>query len=452
MTEEVKAEAESKAVEAELESSAAAETEAAEDSVETAGEGSEAADSADATSAEEEPSRVEAKRQSLVSRSGSCDMRVGQDLNDLLGTYLKQVAGKPRRTLLVRGATTSPELVELCRRSLVDQDYDVRQYEAPAGRDARGYAFVTQLTETLAKESITSEDPIVVVGDGDLISGVLFAASTWLGGCVLAAVPTTLDAMVEVLPTPRSVDTPSMPNALFAKGNVRLALCDIDNLPADSADGTPNPEKLMGYATMVASAMAAGKNTFSDLALAADDILAGDLGALTSQILDVSKARARVAGSTALAMRQGVLYGISFAEALAKCLKTQEVDAGRYLVDQDPCEGRLLAEGMRIAARLSAARSPEKPELVDLVFTQDGLLDKLGLTEVACVVDPVQLKEALRAGEFARKNRFMLAIPMDYGRVRLSNIEDELLEQNLAAWCKSRRKLARRRAKEAAGE
>lgn len=376
-------------------------------------------------------------------------MRVGQDLNDLLGTYLKQVAGKPRRTLLVSGATAAPELVERCRRSLVDQDYDVCQFEAPCGRQARSYAFTSQLISALATEGITSEDPIVVVGDADLISGVLYTSLTWLGGHVLAAVPTSLDAMVEVLATPRSIDIPEMPDALLGKGLVRLALCDLDNLPASTQDAQAKASVLMGYATMVATAMASGKNTFSELALAADGILANDLGVLAKQIADISKARVRIAGSSALAMRQGVLYGAAIARAIGKCLKTQEVDSQCYLVDSEVCQGRILAEGMRIAARLSAARSPEKPELVDLVFTQDGLLDKFELTEVACVIDPEQLLETLRASEFARKNRFMLAIPMDYGRVRLSSIDDELLVQNLAAWCKSRRKLARRRYKEA---
>lgn len=396
----------------------------------------------------DEPKRVAPHRQSLVLRSGSCDMRVGQDVVALLGQTVRQISGKPRRSLLVYGSEVSPELVEECRRALVDLTYDVCKAEAPAGRAARSFEYVTELTSTLAKEGITADDPVVVVGDADLISGALFVTSTWYGGCVLAAVPTTLDAMVEVLATPRSIDIPGAPEALLAKGSVRLALCDVDVLLGDAQGQASDDATLMGRAVMVSSALVASKTAFSDLAVAADAILASDPEALTDVIMSMSKARSRTAASSALAMRQSVVYGFGIARALAICIAEQNADPERYLVDREPCSGRLLAEGMRIAARLGAAYKPEKPELVDLVFAQDGLLEKFGLEEIACVVDPELLLVKLREVEFARQNRFMPAIPLDYGRVRMTSLDEDLIAEHVAAWCKSRRKLARRRFKE----
>lgn len=397
--------------------------------------------------ATQEPERVAPRRQSIVLRTGSCDMRTGQDVNELLGQVLKQFSGKPRRVLVVSGPEVSPELIEECRRSLVSMDYDVRQTTAPAGRAARSLAYATKLQATLAAEGITADDPVVAIGDADLISGALYVTSSWFGGCILAAIPTTLDAMVEVLPTPRSIDTPEAADALLAKGNVRLALCDIDNLPKEAAGEPLCASTLMGRAILVASAVISSTTSFTDLGAASDAFVENDPEALTKVIMDLSKARGRVVSSTALAMRQGSLYGIGIARALRVCIDEQQVDAERYLVDA-PCDGELLAEGLRIAARLGAAVKPEKTELVDLVFAQDGLLDKFGLHEVACVIDPEALLAKLREVEFTRQNRFMPAIPADFGRVRLTSVDDELLAEHIGAWCKARRKLARRRFKE----
>lgn len=400
-----------------------------------------------AAEASDEPERVVPRRQSLVLRGGSCDMRVGQDAALLVGSLTKQVAGNPRVALLVSGPEVSSELVESCRRELVNTGYDVRQTVAPAGRVARNIAYACSLMGTMAQEGITADDPVVVVGDADLISGALYVTSMWYGGCILVAVPTTLDAMVEVLSTPRALDTPEAKDALLTKGTLRMALCDIDNLDSELC-----PSTRYGRAIMAATAMASSKNAFSDFAVASDAFLTGDAEALTKCIADLSKARSRLAGSSALAMRQSVNYGLSIARALSQCISEQDVDTERYYIDENPCEGLLLGEALRISARLAAAYKPDNPELVDLVFTQDGLLDKLGLPEVACVVDPEKFLAKLREIEFARANRFMLPIPLDYGRVRLTKLDDELLQEHLAAWCKSRRKLARRRAKEAAGE
>lgn len=391
-----------------------------------------------------EPERIAPRRQSLVLRSGSCDMRVGQDALDLLGQCLKAVSGKPRKTVIVEQAGTSDEVVELCRRSVIDAGYEVASLEAPAGRAARNIAFANTLTAKLVAEGITADDPIVVIGDGDAISGALYVSSTWRGGCVLAAVPTTLDAMVEVLPTPRALDLEGAQEALLAKGNVRLAICDIDIIPRDGAT------TLLGYAYMIATAVVSSKATFSDFAVCADKLLAWDPETVTKCIMDSSKARCRVASSTAIAMRQGVGYGQNFARALERCISSAEVDTERYAVDTNPCFAALVGEGLRIAARFAAAYKPEKSELLDMVFTQDGMLDKFGLKEVACVVDPEQFVSELRAVEFERSNRFMPAIPLDYGRVRLTTLDDEVIAEHIAAWCKSRRKLARRRAKELA--
>ena len=95
----------------------------------------------------------------------------------------------------------------------------------------------------------------------------------------------------------------------------------------------------------------------------------------------------------------------------------------------------LLADGMRFAARLAVATDALS---VDDMFTQDELLERLGVGTTEVPVDPDELVAALRAERFRRSRRFMLALPRSLGRVRLSIVDDDLLAEHVAAWCSSR--------------
>lgn len=376
---------------------------------------------------------VVVRRQSLATRMGVCDMRVGVGATAQLGEALRGVVGKPRRVLVAHSADVPADVVEEARRSLIDTGFEFHQLELAGGRASRNLDEATRVFEALASHSITADDAIVAVGDAGLISTLVFVASTWCAGTVLAAVPTTLDGMVDVTVTPRALDVSAASEMLLAKGVVRLAVCDPANLP----DAPDDPGTLMGRAVLVAGAVTAGETTFSELAVRADGIVAQDADTLVDEVLDITKSRCRVASSTALAVRQGLLLGMGFARAIGRCLDA----AG----SQDtPGEGRLLAEGLRIAARLAVAHQEKDAEaLLDLVFAQDALLERFGLAEVPCDLDADDVLAALRAEELSRSNRFMLALPLDFGRVRLTNVPDDLLYQHLKAWCKARRKLKR---------
>lgn len=376
---------------------------------------------------------VVVRRQSLATRMGVCDMRVGVGATAQLGEALRGVVGKPRRVLVAHSADVPADVVEEVRRSLIDTGFEFHQLELAGGRASRNLDEATRVFEALASHSITADDAIVAVGDAGLISTLVFVASTWCAGTVLAAVPTTLDGMVDVTVTPRALDVSAASEMLLAKGVVRLAVCDPANLP----DAPDDPGTLMGRAVLVAGAVTAGETTFSELAVRADGIVAQDAETLVDEVLDITKSRCRVASSTALAVRQGLLLGMGFARAIGRCLDA----AG----SQDtPGEGRLLAEGLRIAARLAVAHQEKDAEaLLDLVFAQDALLERFGLAEVPCDLDADDVLAALRAEELSRSNRFMLALPLDFGRVRLTNVPDDLLHQHLKAWCKARRKLKR---------
>lgn len=371
------------------------------------------------------------RRQALSLRTGVCDMRVGAGAIDQTGQNLRMVVGKPRRVLMVSGSDVDAGILQRVERSCVDAGFEIRPCTVAAGRACRSLDEATRLYGELHDHGITADDAIVGVGDADVLSLLAFVASTWCGGCALCGVATTLDGMVDVPVTLRALDAGGAAEMLSARGNIRLLMSDVEGTDLAS----PTAGTLMGRAVMVAGAVAAGQRSFSDLAVKADEVCAQDAAALAGQILELTKVRCRVASSSAVAIRQGMGYGLELARALGACLDRQ----GR----SDVCEGRLLAEGLRIAARLAAAMDGGQAH-VDFVFAQDGLLDKFGLAEVACDIDPDELLATLDATRLERTNRLMLALPLDYGRVRLAAPEPELLRAHLTGWCLARRKLLAR--------
>ena len=230
---------------------------------------------------------VVVRRQSLATRMGVCDMRVGVGATAQLGEALRGVVGKPRRVLVAHSADVPADVVEEARRSLVDTGFGFCSLELADGRAARNLDEATRAFEALASHGITADDAIVAVGDADLISTLVFVASTWCAGTVLAAVPTTLDGMVDVTVTPRALDVSAASEMLLAKGVVRLAVCDPANLP----DAPDDPGTLMGRAVLVAGAVTAGETTFSELAVRADGIVAQDADTLVDEVLDITKSR-----------------------------------------------------------------------------------------------------------------------------------------------------------------
>lgn len=391
------------------------------------------------------------RRQSLSLRGGACDMRVGAGALERVGNDLKPIVGNPNRAVLVHGAEVRADDVEVARRCLVDAGFSVSLLAAPAGRAVAALPFVNEVYGTLARAGVTADDAVVAIGDAGLISALVFACSTWCGGVALCAVPTSLDGMVEVPVTPRPLDLGSegdvegrgVDMVLCRSSFPRLLVCDTlrwggasDGAPSGAVVTTGGPDvgapldegALMGRAVLVATAVAAGERSFSDLALRADGLLSGDGEALADELLDITKGRARLFTSSAVAIRQGLSYGTELARGLASLLP-------------GVAPSLLLGEGLRFASRLAVAHQGKGAELV---FAQDALLDKLGLPEVPCELDPDAVLDSVKRAAFQRSNRFMVAMPLDYGRVRLTAAPDDMLREHLGAWCKARRKLARR--------
>ncbi|MDO4538418.1 MAG: 3-dehydroquinate synthase, partial [Coriobacteriales bacterium] len=269
-------------------------------------------------------------------------------------------------------------------------------------------------------EQITCDDLCVAIGDARLISLAAYVCNSWCGGVALEAMPLDEVAFLEGALIPRALDVGDKTQMVDVRPNVHHALLDL------SLAVSPVDSEAARYARvlMVGAAVIGSEREFSDLWDSADALMADDPEVLSERLFSAAKIRGQTIASTALAVRQAIDYGKVFASAIEQ-------------LTHGACAPSVaLAEGMGFAARLSVAQ--EKLELDDML-AQDDLFDMLGIGALQCDIDPAELVAALKAERFARSNRFLVALPFGFGRVRMASVEDELLAEHAAAWCAAHR-------------
>lgn len=356
-------------------------------------------------------------RQWVALRNASLDVRGGIGLSGHVAKDLRSVVGKPHACALMGEPGADPALLDTYHRDLSSAGFEVRPVDMPEG--GCDLARVQAIAEALGEAKITGDDLVVVIGGEVALSCAALACSLWCGGVGLVEVPTDAAAALTVSVTPRALDMPGAPRMLSHDGTARFSVIDARLFDLDPA----HEEMLRAFSIMAAVAACDSNKAFERLWDSADDLVAGDEQVILRQLLDSVKSRGRVVASTSAATRQSISYGTDLADAL------------RSLTGGAVPESALLADGMRFSARLAVALEQLS---VDDMFTQDELLERLGLGTCEVAVDPEELVARMHAERYRRTNRFMLATPRALGRVRLSAVPDDLLSEHVAAWCASR--------------
>ena len=371
----------------------------------------------DADAVEEPPLVIPVVRQWVSLAKGSCDVRVGSDTVGLMGGVLRGAAGHTRGCALVVQAGTDEALVEDVRRQLTDPLSHVTRIDIPAA--TRTLAAASGLAVRIAQAEITSDDLICAIGGTDALSLVAAVAHEWCGGTSLAAVPTDVRAAALAVVTPRGLDVDGVPQLVWTPGYAKHCFIDLDRLGVDASD----EDVRFARALMAITALEDNERSFSALWDRANDIAKGDLVQFAQQVVDMLKSRGRLSASTSIAVRQSLTYGETFLRAV------------RTLVDGTVPDSAILADAMRFTSRISCGQGNLS---VDDVLAIDELLQRLDLGQVAYHIEPADLVAALKADRFRRSSRFLLGMPRALGRVRLANVEDDLLAEHARAFCATR--------------
>ena len=359
---------------------------------------------------------VNLRRQWIPVMGGSCDVRMGVNALDQSSKIFKESVGLPRVCVVILRSSCDSDLVELLRRQLVDAGFAVCIHTL-AEEAARTIDQAHALFEMFAHEGMNADDLCCAFGDADLLSLVSYVCDRWGGGVSFVAIPEGETAFFEGALVPRALDACGRHEMVAVSSCARRVILDYD-LFLTSYEREDN---VYARALMVACAMAGSERDFSTLWDRAEAIARGDEGPMIDQLLETAKGRGQIVSSTAAAVRQSIGYGRTFARAL------ESLYPGQFPASS------LLAEGMRFAARLSVGL--EKLS-VDDMLAQDELLETLGLGTISCdKVDSSRLVEAIHTELSMRTNRTMLLVPYAIGRVRLSTIPEDLLQEHVAAWC-----------------
>lgn len=334
---------------------------------------------------------------------------------------VKGVVTKPKRAVLLTDTRLArTHAVELMRQ-LVDAGFSVTDLSLPAGERVATVEYAFQLYDALASSHLTQDDVVVGLGSVELCSLAMFCGRTWCSGTPVVLIPSTLDAMCTVSTRMEALDVPGSRCAVEVPARASLVVCDLDYL--DDSDGD---SLRLGYIELCSSAFMESRRVWDHFGEILPEVLAGDEGALTSALTSAQSARCAVVKAPNPSTRSAMDFGLFSGRALEK------LDGGRL-----PWF-RYLAEGMRFEARLAV---DVLDCAVDDVFEIDDRFEDMGVEEAPLELEPAEFIAELKRQRFRVSNRFMLSLPRYPGTIRLSNVDDEVLERHAAAFLESRREL-----------
>lgn len=335
---------------------------------------------------------------------------------------VSSVVATPKRAVIVTDASLAVSHGLEVSRALIDAGFTVEDLSLPAGEHVSTLAYALQLFEALDRCGVTADDLVVAFGGAEVCSLVAYCAHSWCGETPYVFIPATLDAMVTVATSVPALDTAASREMVSVDPRAALVVCD-PSLLADS----PRDGLLLGYAEMIVSALIDSRRQWERIESVLPGVVDGDEVPLYDALGMAQSARVRVLTSANPSARNALQFGRTTARALRRCLG-----------DAVPAYA-LLAEGMRFEARLAHDVTSFD---VDDVFALDDLLVEAGIEEVPFTLGCELFIEALKETRFKRSNRLMFSLPRHPGTVRLSVVDEEVLERHARAYLASRAELA----------
>lgn len=356
---------------------------------------------------------------------GSCEALIGYDSVAELGSELKIVVGRPQKLVCIQDTSVPEHLGDFLEKDLIAAGFSLHTLHLDAQQKTPTWDNAQALFDYLLAHGITQDDLLLACGDYETLSLVQNVASMWGGGCMYASLPTTLDACILSVATPCGLSYKQKTDALCFVPQPSFFVADT-HLIFHECDKYTQQTKL-GYVHMIQTAIAASKQDTEDLTNACVHMQQDEKTWQADQLSESMAARCLIRSSSSIAQRQALRYGNLFAQALHAC-------------DTSLTWAACFAEGMRFSARLAYAKGFD---VLDLIEMQDKLFELCGIACVQADLKPDELICAMKSYAFAHGNRFMFALPQDFGCIRLASVEDDTLFEHVQAWCQARKNISR---------
>jgi len=260
---------------------------------------------------------------------------------------------------------------------------------------------MTALRDVLAffeRQNLDRGGLVIAVGGGTVGDLAGFAASIWLRGVRLVAVPTTLLAMVD-----SSIGGKTGVNGMRSK-NAIGTFWPPSAVVADMAclETLPQVNYRDAFAEVVKYGVAMDRGIFELLQQESPRLVEGDRRILERVVFRCVTAKALVVARDE--RERGPRAILNYGHTAGHALEA----ATRFRVSH----GRAVAFGMRVAARIALALELCGPRLVE---AQDALLTEFGLPDRAPAADPARVLAAMSHDKKARRGKVAWVMPRRLG-------------------------------------
>ena len=348
------------------------------------------------------------------------DVRIGGGVLANLGAHLRKlpVFAESDRALVVTDENVAPLYRADAKEALAQAGFRVSDIAVPAGEGSKSVEVAGEIWEAMASLALGRDCVVVALGGGVVGDLAGFVAATYMRGVPVVQVPTTLLSMVD-----SSVGGKTGVN-LAAGKNLVGAFKQPAYVCADTATLATLDERewACGCAEIAKSAVIDSDDFFFWLVDAARDEVVVEEAIARSVVFKADVVAADKSESKGV--RECLNYGHTLGHAV-------ESLAGYGAFSH----GAAVAEGMRFAARM-AVSLVDAP--LDLVETQDSLLDQLGLPALDWSAEPEAMLEAMKRDKKARRGQVRFVLPRDVGSWQLADVDDATILDHLNAWARSK--------------
>lgn len=349
------------------------------------------------------------------------DVRVMPGAIASLGATLRELDANPQALIITDGEVAARYL-DPVRVSLEAADFHCSVITVPSGEEAKSIACAAEIWNAMADCKLNRDSLVVALGGGVVGDLAGFTGSTFMRGLSVVQVPTTLLSMVDSSVGGKTAINLDAGKNLVGTFCQPLYVCaDLDTLST-----LPEREWACGCAEIAKSALIDSDDFFFWLCAHAEELAARDMAVTQEAVVRSVVFKAQVVAADEQETK-GVRECLNYGHTLAHAIET-EAGYGRY------SHGAAVAEGMRFAARLAAARLGTS---VDLVRSQDELLDTLGLPALDFHADPNRLLELMFSDKKVRSNTLRFVLPRDVGEWEVATLEPEFVLEHLVAWQQS---------------
>lgn len=290
-------------------------------------------------------------------------VHIGTFLLERVGAIAREAAGG-RRAVIVTDSNVGPLYAAPVKTGLEEAGYETGVFTFEAGERSKRAQTYISILEYLASRELTRTDVVVALGGGVVGDVAGFAAATYMRGCRLVQVPTSLLAMVDSsVGGKTAIDLDAGKNLAGAFWQPSAVVADVGCLatlePAQFADGCGEVVKHAAIAD--ADLFAELERTPLTLDLLMRDVERTAL--LIARNIDIKRAVV-AADERESGVRKLLNFGHSIGHAVEAC--------DRYRTGHGTC----VAIGMVAIARAAAARGAcpaEVPARIEALAAAHGL-------------------------------------------------------------------------------